>query len=293
MEYQKKFRHCYIRVYNGNQWFRFSLFPSMLVVVSLLIIGGCGTTKKITDKYNRGDGLDLYLLIGQSNMAGRASMASVQDTLKNVYIFDGLSWQPAANPLNKYSTVRKPIGMQKLGPGYAFARKLQKCTGRAIGLVVNARGGTKIEWWQKGYVGPHDDSLYEKAVIEMRKALPYGHLKGIIWHQGEGNQHNPEDYMALLKTLVKDLRMDLDAKDVYFVAGELGKWRSSSIRMNQVISSISSTIKQSGYVSTDGLTPLKGDSTNPHFDARSQLILGDRYADQVLKRVYGRRPCKQ
>src|SRR5699024_11694824 len=72
--------------------------------------------------------------IGQSNRAGRGFIEQPQkDTLKNVYLFTGDGWEPAANPLNKYSTVRKALSIQKLGPGYGFAKKLEQCTGREIG----------------------------------------------------------------------------------------------------------------------------------------------------------------
>jgi hypothetical protein len=263
-----------------------------LVLSGILFLASCAGTRK-TAATAHTDSLDIYLLIGQSNMAGRAPLGPAEkDTIPGVYLFTGTGWEPAANPLNKYSTVRKSLAMQQLGPGYSFARELAACTGHRIGLVVNARGGTAIEWWEKGYTGPNDFNLYEEAVAQMKKAAPYGRLKGIIWHQGEGNQGRPEQYMPLLKQLVSDLRSDLRT-NAYFVAGELGQWHSGTKKINQVISSISSEIEHADYVTTDGLIPLHGDSTNPHFDEHSQLILGQRYADKVLEHIYRMRPCKK
>ncbi len=257
---------------------------------------GCFSQRFVVDDVNATNSnnkLDIYLLIGQSNMAGRAIVEQPQkDTLRNVYLFTGGGWEPAANPLNKYSTVRKAISMQKLGPGYSFAAKLEQCTGRKIGLVVNARGGTRIQWWEKGYTGNNDFDLYEQAVSQVKSAMKDGDLKGIIWHQGEGNQSQSEQYMSQLRRLVSDLRNDLEAKDVLFVVGELGKWRSSSKRINNVICDIPKNIRQTASVSADLLTPLKGDSSDPHFDTRSQLILGERYADKILKHIYRIKSCK-
>src|SRR5699024_8576707 len=198
---------------------------------------------------------------------------------------------PAANPFNKYSTVRKSLSMQKLNPAYSFAQELSKCTGREIGLIVNARGGTAIEWWEKGYEGEHDFDLYRQAVLQAKKAQKYGRLKGILWLQGSRNKNRVDGYMALLKKLVKDLRSDL-GDDFYFVGGEIGKWRVSNFEINKVIRSIPNEIENADYISAEGLTPLKGDSTNPHFDTRSQLILGKRYAEKVLERVYHLKSCK-
>lgn len=230
--------------------------------------------------------LDIYLLIGQSNMAGRANMDSlVEDTLQNVYLFDGNNFVPASNPMNKYSTVRKRLDLQKLGPAYSFGKELGEVSGKKIGLVVNARGGTKIEWWEKGYKGSNDFDLYEKAITQLEKAEKYGKLKGIIWHQGESNQNDPTHYMAQLKKLVKDLRHDVGF-NVYFVAGEIGKWKKGPERINKVIDEIPKEISNADYVNTTGLEPLKGDTTNPHFNTRSQLILGQRYAVKVLDKIY-------
>src|SRR5680860_76536 len=97
--------------------------------------------------------LDIYLLIGQSNMAGRAEIeGSDADTLENVFLYTGIpgkEWEKAANPLNKYSSVRKKLSMQKLGPGYHFAKTTVKTNSEnPIGLVVNAKGGTKISEWK-------------------------------------------------------------------------------------------------------------------------------------------------
>jgi hypothetical protein len=232
------------------------------------------------------NGLDIYLLIGQSNMSGRAPVGQVEsDTLQGVFLFNGKKFIPAINPLNKYSTVRKKLSMQKLGPGYSFGKELAEHTGKKIGLVVNARGGTSIESWEKGYNGPHDFDLYENALKQVRKAEKYGTLKAIIWHQGEANRKDADDYMYLLKKLVNDLRRDLHG-NVYFVVGEIGTWYKNSSKINSVIDSISGNISNTGFVSADGLKPLYGDITNPHFNTKSQLILGQRYAKKVLKHIY-------
>ena len=268
-----------------------AIFAKFLLFSILLFTASCSSLRKTKSAANA-ERFDIYLLIGQSNMAGRGEITLAErDTLQNVYLFNGTGWIPAANPFNKYSTVRKSLSIQKLGPGYSFAKKLAACVNKKIGLVVNAKGGTKIEWWEKGYTGQNDFDLYEKAVDQMKKAESFGKLKGIIWHQGEGNQSNPEHYMPLLKKLVEDLRNDL-GKNVYFLAGELGKWRNSSIKINSVIDNIPSEISNADFVNTNGLTPLHGDSTNPHFDNRSQLILGRRYADKVLEKIYSLKPCK-
>lgn len=108
----------------------------LFLVLLFFIFWQCSAIDK-TDENNAYSGqpenLDTYLLIGQSNMAGRAEiLASDTDTLHQVFLFCGNAnkvWERAANPLNKYSTIRKDIAMQKFGPGYTFAREIKKTTG--------------------------------------------------------------------------------------------------------------------------------------------------------------------
>lgn len=267
----------------------------LLIIMCLSLGIQMGFSKSESQKRTEGylsslnDKLDLYLLIGQSNMAGRSPITdAVKDTLKNVYLFTGDSWIPAANPLNKYSTVRGPLSMQKLGPGYSLGKELAIETGRKIGLVVNAKGATKIEWWQKGYVGPNDFDLYENAIKQVKKADKYGTLKAIVWHQGEQNSRmdNPDDYLLLLESMVNDLRHDL-GKNIYFIAGETSQWNQVHTKINEQIYKIPDKIKNADFVSSDGLEPLNGDTSNPHFDTKSQIILGQRYAKKILEHIYG------
>jgi hypothetical protein len=110
--------------------------------------------------------LHIYLLIGQSNMAGRAKVPDdAAGVLERCYLLnDKNQWEPARNPLNRYSTISKGIKMQRLGPGYSFAKKmLEQNKDIKIGLVVNARGGSKhraMAWQEQvllGHPWPRED----------------------------------------------------------------------------------------------------------------------------------------
>lgn len=264
----------------------------IFLLLFFLIVGNFLIAQNTTNNTNTPGGFskdefDVYLLIGQSNMAGRDEIGVLdQEPLQNSFLFNGENWEVATVPLNRFSTVRKDIKYQKLNPGYTFAKKLAEYTNRGIGLVVNARGGTKIEQWEKGYTGPNDYNLYEEAVAQLLKAKKDGVFKGIIWHQGESNQSSSSTYMPKFKKFVQDLRTDLDAENVFFVAGEINQWRAASEPMNQVIRSIAKHINHSSYVKSNGLKPINNDLNDPHFDAFSQRILGNRYADEILKNVY-------
>lgn len=221
-------------------------------------------------------GYDIYLCIGQSNMAGRGPMdATVQDTLEGVYLLTNDNvhvWERAANPLNKYSTVRKDLKTQKVGPAYGFAQGLSEVNGdREIGLVVNAKGGSSIRVW-------HPDSLFFKeAVRRTRLAMNDGQLKGIIWHQGCSDAGRSKTYMAKLEYMVSELRRQL-GEDVPFVVGQLSFDKASRQSFNEMILEVPEYIPTSAVVLSEGLSTI--DDT--HFDAKSQVILGRRYAAKML-----------
>lgn len=256
--------------------------------LSICLVFSCFLNANAKGK-DKSDEYDVYLLIGQSNMAGRGYMTPKDMKVfnKNVFILnnDG-EVVPATNPLNQYSTIRKGMNIQRIGPGYGFAMKISKKSKRKILLVVNARGGTTLSQWAKGESG---EGYYEEAVRRTRQAMQYGKLKAILWHQGCGDSQNTDVYLQKLAVFVQNLRTDL-AADVPFIAGELGQWRSNVAAFNEMIHSISEYIPKSDWVSSDGGVPIatpdsQGEPNlmDPHFDRKSQIILGKRYAEKVLR----------
>ena len=236
--------------------------------------------------------LDLYLCIGQSNMAGRATLTpEVMDTLQNVYLLNDKGFfEPATNPLNRYSTIRKGMSMQRLGPAYNFAKEISHRTKRPVGLVVNARGGSSINSWLKG----SKDGYYEEAVSRIRTAIKQGGiLRAVLWHQGETDCHNPEAYKQKLISLIKNLREDLGMPNLPVIVGQISRWNwtgkeAGTAPFNKMIKKVPSFIPNSYWVSSKGLGWYK-DEKDPHFNTEAQLQLGKRYAEIVLK-LYKKQP---
>jgi hypothetical protein len=217
------------------------------------------------------ESLHVYLLIGQSNMAGRAAMGPGDEApIPRALLLDGKDqWEPASNPLNRHSTVRKALGMQKMGPGYGFAlTMLEKQPGVTLGLVVNARGGSSIAEWKKG------TKYYNEAIRRALEAQKTGTLKGILWHQGESDMGAPAGYLDALKQLIQDLRTDLGHKDLPFVCGEIHK----KGKINDQLMRVGKEVAHAACVSAVGLTTQDG----IHFDTASSKELGKRYAEAML-----------
>lgn len=220
------------------------------------------------------ENLHVYLLIGQSNMAGRAKVPEdMAGVIDRCYLLNEKNeWVPAKNPLNLYSSIRKGEGMQKLGPGYSFALAMLEANPDIfIGLVVNARGGSKIEQWGR------KTNYYLQAELRTKAAMQTGTLKGILWHQGESNSSRPRSYLRQLTTLITDLRVDFERDDLPFVAGQI-RDDDKSKPINTEIAKLPEAVPYTGVALSEGLTMYDG----THFDTESQFELGKRYAKQIL-----------
>lgn len=250
-------------------------------IILLLCIGLLYQCKSTDNKANsESNKMDLYLLIGQSNMAGRATIEGQdRDTIPNVFLFTGDTgkpWEKAANPMNKYSTVRKKLSLQKMGPGYTFAKEMAKAMPeKKIGLVVNAKGGTSIEEWQPG------DSLYNEAVRRAKEAMEYGVFKGIVWHQGEANASRYDKYMPKIEELIASLRKDLNDPKLPFVAGQLSPDKPKRINFNKMILELPNTVEHTGVITSENTETID----NTHFNSAGQRLLGQRYAKEMLKLI--------
>jgi len=230
------------------------------------------TVKEESDSSFASEGPEeIYLLIGQSNMAGRARITENESKpIRHCQLFnDAGEWGPAENPLNRYSTIRKELEMQKLGLGYGFGKEMVKAykNKKTIGLVVNAKGGSKIASWMKG------EPFYADAIARVKAATEGSKLTGVLWHQGESDANNPE-YLKLLQQLIKNLRKDLKSPDLPFIAGEIFKDEP----VNELINQLPNVVENTAVVKSRGLQTQDG----THFDTESQLELGQRYAKEML-----------
>jgi hypothetical protein len=234
---------------------------------SLILLLALLCTVSAADKSKR-----LFLLIGQSNMAGRAPIEKGDEKpIKNTFLLDSQGkWQPAANPLNQFSTIRKGLSMQKMSIGYGFAKAISKDSKEPtqIGLIVNAKGGSKIDHWTK------DSKFFKDAMMRVAQAEKDGSkLEAILWHQGESN-HNDGEYDKKLATLIKDFRSATKNKELPFIAGEVREGTA----VNKFITELPKKVKFTAVASSKGLKTMD----KWHFGKEAIIKLGERYAEAYL-----------
>lgn len=231
----------------------------------------CGLISACSDSLTAAEPDLIFLLIGQSNMAGRAPLAEEDKLpLAGVMLLNAEGeWEGAINPLNRYATDRKVLSMQRLGPGDGFARTLHSASPKkTIGLLVNARGGSNIDLWKPG------QHLYDHTLHRINKLKKKPTFAGVIWHQGEANSDDP-DYLNKLVQLVKDLRRDLEQPELPFIVGEVFK----DLPVNDRMAKLPAKLEQTAVVKATDLAVFDG----VHFDRESQKTLGARYANAWLK----------
>ncbi len=224
----------------------------------------------------------IYLLVGQSNMAGRAPIDSMsKETNTQIVMLDkNGNWVPATDPVH----FDKP-SVAGVGPGIGFAKEMIKDNRKIkIGLVPCAWGGSSIKVWEpdSAYMTGHP---YDDAIERTRLAMQSGVLKGILWHQGESD-NNPQGvqyYMDRVKILIARFRAAFGNPELPFVAGEIGSFGKNT-RINKILDAIPDQVANTATVSAEGLTD-KGDQT--HFDAASARELGKRYAIAMKKLLAG------
>ena len=225
------------------------------------------------------ENMDLYLLIGQSNMAGRGVLTDLNRISSDgIFKLDANGeWQAAEEPIH----FDKP-SVAGAGLAASFARTMaDRRKGVTVGLIPCAVGGTSIYRWVES------GDLWSNAVARTRIALRSGTLKGILWHQGEGDcsATSAPAWGAKLEGMIVSFRREFGS--VPFVAGELGRYLDNTgwRVINAHLHALEGKVPNYRVVSSEGLTP---NSDNVHFNTESLREFGLRYAEAMMSCVASR-----
>jgi hypothetical protein len=221
----------------------------------------------------------LYLLVGQSNMAGRGKVeAEDKKPIANLLMLDKENnWVPAVDPLH----FDKPGA--GVGPGRTFGIAVAAADPTiTVGLIPCAAGGSPIDAWKPGaYHAQTKSHPWDDAIKRANLAQEKGVIKGILWHQGESdsNEKLAAAYAGKLKDLVLAFRMELKT-DAPFLVGQLGEfegkpWSEGYKLVDKAHRELPQQLPNVAFVSAQGLGH-GGDKL--HFDNKAQREFGKRYA---------------
>lgn len=241
----------------------------------------------VRDSGTSGPTFHVFLLLGQSNMAGYPK-AQDADKVENERIkvlgYDDCAatgrkqdqWATAVPPLHE-------CWNGAIGPGDYFSKTIidKLPSGDTIGLVPCAISGEKIETFLKDG-GTKYDWIVQRAKLAQQAG---GVIEGILFHQGESNNGDPS-WPGKVNTLVTDLRTDLGLGDVPFLAGELA-YDGGCAGHNTLVNMLPSVVSNAYVVSANGLMLDPADTQwHLHFGHDSQVMFGMRYAETMIEALH-------
>lgn len=220
-----------------------------------------------------------FLMIGQSNMAGRGDFGEVEPIQnKKCCMLRMGRWQAMSEPINPDRAIFGTSFHSGVCLAASFADEYAKHFDVRVGLIPCADGGTRISQWMPG------ELLYDHALMMAKLAMRTSQLRGILWHQGESDCHTDEELAAhkdKLIAMMQSLRNDLGLPELPIVIGELSeniieKWKVEDrcVRMNRTFYEIADTLSPCVVASSKGLA-LKADGI--HFNSASLREFGKRY----------------
>jgi hypothetical protein len=244
-----------------------------------------------------------FLLIGQSNMAGRGNVNSVPAIVnESVRVLRNGRWQMMAEPIHN----DRPSAGVGLASSFAASWQ-QDHAGKQIGLIPCADGGTSLNDWQVG--GP----LFDHAVAQAKLAQRGSVLSGILWHQGENDcsVEAAAAYADKFEIVVSELRHQLGVPEVPLIIGAVGDFLPKGMygaffkeyeRVNDALFAYVQKHRNSHFVTAGDLS---ANEDQLHFDAVSLRKLGVRYYHafkhqmdviaplinerEILETIYGRK----
>ena len=154
-----------------------------------------------------------FLLVGQSNMAGRGFPNEVEPIEnKRIKVLRNGRWQPMYVPVNADRS------FSGVNLAESFADLYTRDHDAEVGLIPCADGGTRIAQWAEGGL------LFDHALYQAELASRTSTIAGVLWHQGEADSF--EDrwpcYAGQLAGVLDAFRKRLNLYDVPFLLGGLG-----------------------------------------------------------------------
>ena len=235
--------------------------------------------------------VDIYLLLGQSNMKGRGALPTEQSTDPRI-IFMSMGndqWYVARHPLHKAGVPDLIDGSDQagVGPGLAFAQAmLAKDSATRIALVPGAHGGSWIQLWGKG------GRFYTPALERAKQALadfPDGtaRIAGVLWLQGESDslENRYGVYDAKLQDLVQRLRVDLNEAELPFVACTIGtfiKPKGKYLHVEEINADLLALPETLPFTACVDARDLQDGHIGDfmHYNTESQKVIGARFAEE-------------
>jgi hypothetical protein len=221
----------------------------------------------------------VFLMIGQSNMIGRASYDGGSLHSPSV-----LQWGRSGLDDGQLITASAPLqhhdpGAGQMGLDISFSEALlAQHPDVSVVFIPSAAGGSGFSnsRWNPG------DDLYADAVSRANAVMaanPDFVFGGFIWHQGESDAGNPA-YQSDLDSCIAGLRQDVDAADdatPFILGGLVPGWVEEAADRQAIQATINGTPGRVAHTAVSSSIDLISSGNLIHFNAADLRILGVRY----------------
>lgn len=229
------------------------------------------------------DSLWIFLMAGQSNMAGRA-LVEPQDTIENPRIL-------TLDPQGNWCYAKEPLHLDEplftgLDCGLSFARCLLDSipAGISIAMIPCAVGNSTLEHWLFNR-SVRGIKLLDNFKEKVDLVQSYGNIKAVLWHHGESNAkpNKMTHYATGLHGLIDVFRMTSQLDSLPILVGSLGTFAATKVqqdnwdKLNQSLKEIAKKDRNIHLIHSLGLDH-NGDHL--HFNSNAQRIMGRRFAEQ-------------
>ncbi len=251
--------------------------------------------------------LELFLMAGQSNMAGADSEVDgqvfVQTESDRKTRFTATSIPFDESRFVPWGDIHGHFIKDKLthGPEVGFSRTLFAEGWKHLAIIKVSgnfrRDAADWPWGEGNTFFKMWTQFVDDRVAELKKEGYSVHVAGFVWHQGIDDaihQMLAVNYQQNLSQLIESLRRRYASPDTPFVlarsvfspiAQPMPDPDQSSpmalVRKAQV--AVADTVPHVGWIDTDDLPKVN----RHHFSAASQIIIGQRFAKEYLKLLNG------
>jgi len=222
--------------------------------------------------------LKVFVLAGQSNMAGRLAKLSelpgdLKGEQKRAFFFDGRRW------------IRLTPGKTEsrgFGPEISFAHRMSEKLGEPIGIIKHSRGGSNlaVQW------SPTNPKSFYVGLLGMVNAARKERkitIVGMLWMQGERDakfEKMAETYAVNLAKFIEAARKDYKSPDMFFIAGRVNPPKPKFPHVD-VVRKAQEDCKAARYAVIDCDTLKKGPD-NLHYATEGYIEMGYKFADRML-----------
>lgn len=232
---------------------------------------------------NSGGTLHVFMLMGQSNMAGVAKRQPSDNNSDDRFkVFGGCNYKAGewstvvTPPLNECPGEKGWNLSDTVDPGMWFGKTLlpKIPAGDTIGVVGTAESGESINTFISG--GSHHQMILNK--IAGAKKTPNARFAGIIFHQGESDNTQaswPGKVVQLYNEVKAAWGVDYD---VPMILGELPAGGCCSAH-NTRVHEAADQLPKGYWISQSGTKVMD----EYHFDHDSVVLMGTRYGEKMIE----------